>query len=132
VYPSGRVSEAATDPRGRVQSKPDPAQTIGRGHAAGVEEPLRQACFDPFLTLHVSDKSEAPLQKPNRCVRCQVLREIAYPTTSPDLQEIRYLHPGLLGKNSPEPLSIQPPKMGSVVATLQVGRLHQRYERQTA
>jgi len=25
-----------------------------------------------------------------------VLREIAYPTTSPDLQEIRYLHPGLL------------------------------------
>ena len=26
-----------------------------------------------------------------------MLREIAYPTTSPDLQEIRYLHPGLLG-----------------------------------
>jgi len=25
-----------------------------------------------------------------------VLHEIAYPTTSPDLQEIRYLHPGLL------------------------------------
>jgi hypothetical protein len=37
------------------------------------------------------------LQRPNLCVRCQVLREIAYPTTSPDLQEIRYLHPGLLG-----------------------------------
>jgi len=29
-------------------------------------------------------------------MRCQVLREIAYPTTSPDLHEIRYLHPGLL------------------------------------
>jgi hypothetical protein len=38
------------------------------------------------------------LQKPNLCVRCQVLREIAYPTTSPDLQEISYLHPGLLSK----------------------------------
>jgi hypothetical protein len=36
------------------------------------------------------------LQKPNLCVRCQVLHEIAYPTMSPDLQEIRYLHPGLL------------------------------------
>jgi hypothetical protein len=35
----------------RQQSKPDPAQTAGRGHAAGVEEPLRQACFDPLLTL---------------------------------------------------------------------------------
>jgi hypothetical protein len=80
----------------RQQSKPDPAQTAGRGHAAGVEEPLRQACFDPLLTLPVSDKSEAALQKPNLCVRCQVLHEIAYPTTSPDLQETRYLHPGLL------------------------------------
>jgi transposase len=66
------------------------------GYAAGVEEPLRQACFDPLLTLPVSDKSEAALQKPNLCVRCQVLHEIAYPTTSPDLQETRYLHPGLL------------------------------------
>jgi hypothetical protein len=94
---TGKHSKAATDPRGRVQSKPDPAPTTGRGHAPGVEEPLRQACFDPLLTLHVSDKSEAALQKPNLCVRCQVLREIAYPTTSPDLQEIRYLHPGLLG-----------------------------------
>ena len=32
----------------------------------------------------------------NLCVRCPVLREIAYPTTSPDLPEIPYLHPGLL------------------------------------
>jgi hypothetical protein len=68
--------EAATDPRGRVQSKPDPAPTAGRGHAAGMEEPLRQTCFDPLLTLHVSDESEAVLQ-PNFRVRCQVLREIA-------------------------------------------------------
>ena len=63
-----------------------------------MEEPLRQACFDPLLTLHLSDESEAVLQKPNLRVRGQALREIAYPTTSPDLQEIRYLHPGLLGK----------------------------------
>src|SRR5258707_1554361 len=99
ALPSARAqkhSEAAGRSCGRIQSKPDPSPTTGRGHAAGVEEPLRQACFDPLLTLHVSDKSEAALQKPNLCIRCQVLREIAYPTTSPDLHEIRYLHPGLL------------------------------------
>ena len=94
---TGKYSEAAVSSCRRVQSKPDPAQTTGRGHAAGVEEPPRQACFDPLLTLYMSDKSEAALQKPNLCVGCQVLREIAYPTTSPDLQEIRYLHPGLVG-----------------------------------
>src|SRR2546428_13969122 len=48
-----------------------------------------------YFTLPVSGKSEAALQKPNLSVRCQALREIAYPTTSPDSQEIRYLHPGL-------------------------------------
>ena len=74
---TGKPLEAATDPRGRVQSKPDPAPTAGRGHAAGVEEPLRQTCFDPLRTLHVSDESEAVLQKPNLRVRCQVLPEIA-------------------------------------------------------
>ena len=70
---TGKHFEAAIDPRRRVQSKPDPAPAAGRGHAAGVEEPLRQTCFDPLLTLHVSDKSEALLQKPNLHVRCQVL-----------------------------------------------------------
>src|SRR5690348_15962513 len=80
---TGTHSEAATDPRGCIQFKPDPAQIARRGHAAGVEEPLRQACFDPLLTLHVPDKSEAALQKPHLWVRCQMLREIAYPTTSP-------------------------------------------------
>jgi len=74
---TGKHLEAATDPRGCVQSKPDPAPTAGRGHAAGVEEPLRQTCFNPLLTLHVADESEAVLQKPNLRVRCQVLREIA-------------------------------------------------------
>src|SRR5664280_1183522 len=29
-------------------------------------------------------------------VRCQVLREFAYPATSPAVQKIRYLHHGLL------------------------------------
>src|SRR5437899_1104038 len=93
---TGKHSEAAVSSCRRVQSKPDPAQTTGRGHAAGVEEPLRQACFDPLFTLPVSGKSEAALQKPSLSVRCQALPEIAYPTTSPDSQEIRYLHPGLL------------------------------------
>jgi transposase InsO family protein len=37
-----------------------------------------------------------------------------------------------LGKDSPEPRSIQPPGMGSVVAVSQVGGLHHRYERRTA
>jgi hypothetical protein len=46
-------------------------------HSAGVEEPLRQICFGPSLTLHLSDESEVVLQKPNLRVRCQVLREIA-------------------------------------------------------
>jgi hypothetical protein len=48
----------------------------------------------------MSDKSVAALQKPNLCVGCQLLREIAYPTASPDLQEIRYLHPGLLSQQA--------------------------------
>ena len=37
-----------------------------------------------------------------------------------------------LGKDSPEPRSIQPPEMGSVVALPQVGGLHHRYERRVA
>ena len=37
-----------------------------------------------------------------------------------------------LGKDSPEPRSIQPPEMGSVVAMPQVGGLHHRYERRAA
>jgi transposase InsO family protein len=37
-----------------------------------------------------------------------------------------------LGKDSPEPRSIQPPGMGSVVALPQVGGLHHRYERRAA
>jgi transposase InsO family protein len=37
-----------------------------------------------------------------------------------------------LGKDSPEPRAIQPPKMGSVVALPQVGGLHHRYERRAA
>ena len=37
-----------------------------------------------------------------------------------------------LGKDSPEPRSIQPPAMGRVVAVPQVGGLHHRYERRAA
>jgi transposase InsO family protein len=37
-----------------------------------------------------------------------------------------------LGKDSPEPRSIQPPALGSVVALPQVGGLHHRYERRAA
>jgi len=37
-----------------------------------------------------------------------------------------------LGKDSPEPSSIQPPAMGPVVAVSQVGGLHHRYERRAA
>jgi hypothetical protein len=37
-----------------------------------------------------------------------------------------------LGKDSPEPRSIQPEQMGRVVALPQVGGLHHRYERQAA
>ena len=37
-----------------------------------------------------------------------------------------------LGKDSPEPRSIQPPEMGRVVGVPQVGGLHHRYERRAA
>ena len=37
-----------------------------------------------------------------------------------------------LGKDSPEPRSIQPPEIGPVVAVPQVGGLHHRYERRAA
>jgi len=37
-----------------------------------------------------------------------------------------------LAKDSPEPRSIQPPNMGSVVTVSQVGGLHHRYERRAA
>jgi transposase InsO family protein len=37
-----------------------------------------------------------------------------------------------LSKDSPDPRSIQPPEMGSVVAVSQVGGLHHRYERRAA
>jgi hypothetical protein len=68
---------------------------LGAGTPA-VEGPLRPACFDRLFTLHVSDKSEAALQKPNLRVRCQLLRAIAYPAKSPALQEIHRMHHGLL------------------------------------
>jgi hypothetical protein len=84
-----------------------------RGHAAGVEEPLRQAGLDPSLTFHVLDKSKAALQKPNLCIRCQAHREIAYPTASPDRHEIRYLHPGLLGRRDTPALKSSPQGMRS-------------------
>ena len=50
---TGKHSEAAVSSCRRVQSKPDHAQTNGRGYAAGVEESRRHAWFDPLLTLHV-------------------------------------------------------------------------------
>ena len=48
ALPSARTrkhSEAAIDPRGRVQSEPDPAPAAGCGHAAGAEKPLRAGLF---------------------------------------------------------------------------------------
>ena len=46
-----------------------------------------------------------------------------------DLSERTHLS---LGKDSPEPRSIQPEQMGRVVALPQVGGLHHRYERRAA
>ena len=65
------------------------SQTTGSGNAAGVEESRRQGCFDSLLILHVSNKLEAALQTPSLCVRFPVLPEVASPTTSPDLREVR-------------------------------------------
>src|ERR1039458_8841391 len=51
ALPSARTrkhSEAATDPCGRVQSQPDPAQAAGCGHAAGTEKPRGTSVFATF------------------------------------------------------------------------------------
>src|ERR1035437_8070096 len=72
ALPSARTrkySEAAVGSCGRVQPELDPAQAAGCGYAAGVEEPLRQACFACLFTLHASDKSESALQKSNLRIR---------------------------------------------------------------
>ena len=37
-----------------------------------------------------------------------------------------------LGKDTPEPRAVQPPKMGEIVELPQVGGLHHRYERRAA
>jgi hypothetical protein len=89
----GKHSEAAVSPCRRVQSQSDLAQTARSGHAAGVEEPLRQVCFDPFLTLQASDQSEAALRQPNLCVPCPVLTEVAYPDYVARLAENSLLAP---------------------------------------
>ena len=88
--------EAAVGSCRRVQPEPDPAQVVGRGHAARAEKPPWQARFVRLLTLPGPDKPESALQKPNLHVCCQVLREFAYPTTAPALQKIRHLRHGLL------------------------------------
>jgi hypothetical protein len=56
--PSARTRkhfEAATDPCGRVQLEPGFAETVGSGHAAGVEEPC---CTSVFATLALSARPE--------------------------------------------------------------------------
>ena len=50
-----RDGHDAVLPSARTGKHPGP--TAGRGHAAGLEEPIRQTCFDPLLTLPVSDES---------------------------------------------------------------------------
>src|ERR1019366_8147077 len=93
---TGQHLEAAVGSCRRVQPEPDSAPVAGCGHAARAEKPLWHACFVRLSTLPGSDKSESALQKPDLRVRCQVLREFAYPATSPAVQKIRYLHHGLL------------------------------------
>ncbi|MGD1081574.1 MAG: transposase [Candidatus Sulfotelmatobacter sp.] len=77
---TGKHLEAATDPRGRVQSKPDPAPTANcwaRARRGSGKQRVKTSLPKRFFTLHVSDESEAVLQMPNLRFRCQVLREIA-------------------------------------------------------
>jgi transposase len=71
ALPSARTrkhSEAATDPRGRVQSEPDPAHIAGRGHAAGVEKPC---CTSVFTTFALSaGPEEGRFADPTVLARC--------------------------------------------------------------
>ena len=47
---------------------------LGAGTPREWKNRVRKACFDPLLTLHVSDKNpEAASQRPHLCARCQVL-----------------------------------------------------------
>ncbi len=49
---TGKHSEAATGPCGRLQSEPDFAEIAGRGHATGMEKSLGQApCTRSFAVL---------------------------------------------------------------------------------
>jgi len=44
---------------------------LGAGTPREWKNRFRQACFDPFLTLPVSDKSGSGFAEANLCVRCQ-------------------------------------------------------------
>src|ERR1019366_536965 len=114
---TGQHLEAAVGSCRRVQPEPDSAPVAGCGHAARAEKPLWHACFVRLSTLPGSDKSESALQKPDLRVRCQVLREFAYPATSPAVQKIRYLHHGLLGGDLPDDATAGGFAIGAIPST---------------
>jgi len=91
---TGKHSEAAVSPRGRFNLSLILRKPAGRGQAAEWKNRFGQACFDLYFTLpcRINQKRFA---EPNLCVLCQCFMRSRYPTMS-RLQEIRYLHPGLL------------------------------------
>src|SRR5664279_1158644 len=93
-------SEAAVGSCRRLQPEPNPAPVAGRGHAARVEKPLRQAGSVPFLAVHTPQGFQSPLPKPNLDVLREILRKTTKPNTPLAVPKISYLHHGLVGSFS--------------------------------
>ncbi len=97
LVPTG-PSGTAVDPRGRLQPEPGNAQATGSGDAVGAEKSLRGTYL--ARSLATPARKQAEPVSPSPCLRtgCEALQKIACPPTTPALQQISYLHHGLLGQ----------------------------------
>ena len=103
------------DPEGAITTwdGPGAGTTAGNGSvAAMITDAIRRECLDHLIVFHE-----------NSLLRTLACYFQNYHESRTHLS---------LGKDSPEPRSIQPPEMGRVVAVPQVGGLHHRYERRAA
>jgi transposase len=99
TLPSARTqkhSKAATDPCGRVQSEPDPAQVTGRGHTEGVEEPRWHIHFVCLFAAHAPGKSEWAPAKPIGNISDKIFCGITKANTPLAVPQTRHFHHGLL------------------------------------
>src|SRR5580704_11034381 len=83
-----------------------------RAHVERVIGSIRRECLDHVIVFHESSLRRILASYLDYCHRSRT--HLSW------------------GKDWPQPRSIQPAKMGSVVALPQVGGLHHRYERRVA